>query len=121
MNDHGSVPDRSFHFLHGKGQSDEQALVSHLDRYGAYAAHHDFSHGFHAFSVEWTPTRVRHFVDGVLVADRAFRWVHDDGTDGGPAHVLVNLAVGGKWAGPPSDASIFPATLSVAFMRVWQT
>ncbi len=94
----------------------------HLDRYGAYAANPDFSHGFHAFSVEWTPTRVRHFVDGVLVADRAFRWLHDDGTDGGPAHVLVNLAVGGgNGRGRPGDASIFPATLSVAFMRVWQT
>jgi beta-glucanase (GH16 family) len=93
--------------------------LSALGKDGAYAAHVDFSRDFHVFAVEWTPERVRHLVDGVTVADRAFRWVHDDGKDAGPAHVLVNLAVGGKWPGPP-DAAALPAELVVAFIRVWQ-
>jgi hypothetical protein len=58
-------------------------------------------------------------VDGVLVVDRAYRWQHDDGKDGGPAHVLVNLAVGGKWPGPPAAQSL-PAHLHVEYIRVWQ-
>ena len=120
VNDQSRVPDKSFHFLHGKGEGADPPRVSLLDRWGAYPAKVDYSHGFHAFSVEWTPTRVRHFVDGVLVADRAFRWVHDDGTDAGGAHVLVNLAAGGKWAGAPTEDAVFPASLMVAFMRVWQ-
>jgi beta-glucanase (GH16 family) len=120
VNDRGPTPDRSFHFLHGAGKSRDQPLVSALDRYGAYVPKQDFSADFHVFSVEWTPTRVRHRVDGVLVADRAFRWIHDDGKDAGPAHVLVNLAVGGKWPGPPADASIFPASLVISHLRVWQ-
>jgi len=120
VNDHGSVPDRSFHFLHGKGESAETPRVSLLDRWGAYPGKVDYSREFHAFSVEWTSTRVRHLVDGVVVADRAFRWVHDDGSDAGGAHVLVNLAAGGAWAGPPTEGAVFPASLLIAFMRVWQ-
>jgi hypothetical protein len=120
VNDRGPTPDRSFHFLHGAGKSHDKPLVSALDRHGAYLAKRDFSADFHVFSVEWTPSRVRHRVDGVLVADRAFRWIHDDGRDAGPAHVLVNLAVGGKWPGPPVDASVFPASLVVSHLRIWQ-
>ncbi len=49
-----------------------------------------------------------------------FEWKHDDGTDGGPAHVLVNLAVGGKWPGPPVEPEAFPAKLEIDYIRVWQ-
>ncbi|HTQ08035.1 MAG TPA: glycoside hydrolase family 16 protein [Polyangiaceae bacterium] len=119
VNDRGPVADRSFHFLHGKGVG-AAAPGSRLDAEGAYPANPDYSRAFHLFSVEWSPSRVRHLVDGVRVADREFRWIHDDGSDAGPAHVLVNLAVGGHWAGVPSDPAIFPAALEVAFMRVWQ-
>jgi hypothetical protein len=53
------------------------------------------------------------------VADRAFIWQHNDGSDAGPAHVLVNLAVGGHWPGPPDPAAL-PARLRLAHIRVWQ-
>ncbi len=63
---------------------------------------------------------MRDYVDGVLVVDRAFEWKHPDDTDGGPAHVLVNLAVGGRWPRPPVDAKAFPAKLEIDYIRVWQ-
>jgi glycosyltransferase involved in cell wall biosynthesis len=114
---------RSFHFLHGRSVklssrgSDKD--VSKLNREHAYEPGIDYSEGYHVFSAEWTPERVRHLVDGVCVADRAYRWQHDDGKDGGPAHVLVNLAVGGKWPGPPAAKSL-PAHLHIEYIRVWQ-
>jgi beta-glucanase (GH16 family) len=112
---------KSFHFLHGVGATQRHApTVSLLDSEGAYAAPADYSQAYHVFSVEWTSTRVRHLVDGVPVADREFRWIHDDGKDAGMAHVLVNLAVGGKWTGPPRDAAEFPSKLSIDYIRVWQ-
>jgi beta-glucanase (GH16 family) len=46
--------------------------------------------------------------------------VHADGSDAGPAHVLVNLAVGGKWPEAPTSESDFPAILHVDWVRVWQ-
>jgi beta-glucanase (GH16 family) len=108
---------RSFHFLHPDAAPDARAR---LDRDQTFAPGVDYAGGFHVFTVEWTPERVRHLVDGKLIADRAYRWAHDDGSDGGPAHVLVNLAVGGKWPGPPQRAADFPAALEIEYIRVWQ-
>ncbi len=110
----------SFHILHGKGAKDAQVNFTRLDKWGAYRPGVDYAEGFHVFAVEWTEEGVRHYVDDVLIADRAFQWKHNDGSDGGPAHVLVNLAVGGKWPGPPVDASAFPASLEIDYIRVWQ-
>jgi hypothetical protein len=112
--------DRSFHFLHGAGVAKTKPLASRLDKSGSYRPGVDYSLDFHVFAVEWTRDRVRHLVDGVVVADRGFRWIHEDGSDAGDAHVLVNLAVGGKWPGPPVDPSIFPARLELETIRVWQ-
>lgn len=109
----------SFHFLHPDGVAGTGA-AAHLDRDQTFTPGVDYAGGFHVFAVEWTPARVRHLVDGKPIADRAYRWAHGDGTDGGPAHVLVNLAVGGKWPGPPRAAADFPAALEIEYIRVWQ-
>jgi beta-glucanase (GH16 family) len=106
----------SFHFLHPEGGEGKTRLNGRQ----AYSPGVDYADGFHVFSVEWTAYRVRHLVDGTVVADRPFLWRHKDGSDGGPAHVLVNLAVGGKWPGPPQADTVFPARLVIAYIRVWQ-
>jgi beta-glucanase (GH16 family) len=111
---------RSFHHLHGKAaQAGGGTRHSLLDTYGAYHPGIDFADALHTFAVEWTAERVRHLVDGRLVCERDYAWVHDDGRDAGPAHLLVNLAVGGRWPGPPAPG-VLPAELLVAALRVWQ-
>lgn len=110
----------SFHFLHlgeGKGRPARATL---LDKFGAYRPGFDYADGFHTFAILWEPGRVRHFVDEKLVVDRPFDWTHKGGADAGPAHVLVNLAVGGDWPGPPLRIEDFPARLEIDFIRVWQ-
>ncbi len=111
----------SFHYVHGKGPRKTKTEATRLDKFGSYrSAGTDFADGFHTFAVEWTEDRVKHFVDDVLVVDRSYAWEHDNGRDAGPAHVLINLAVGGKWPGPPDDSTVFPARLKVDYIRVWQ-
>jgi len=110
----------SFHFLHSGVKESLPVASSLLNNNKTYKPGFDYQDDFHTFAVEWTAERVRHFVDDVLVVDRAFRWVHKDGSDGGPAHVIVNLAVGGKWTGPPAGPEAFPAKLLVKYIRVWQ-
>lgn len=107
---------QSFHFLH----PDAGPGATQLDGHHAFSPGVDYADGFHVFAVEWTRDRVRHLVDGRVVADRAFQWRHPDGRDGGPAHVLVNLAVGGTWPGPPAADTMFPARLDIDYIRVWQ-
>ena len=110
----------SFHFLHsgdGKGSPSQFSL---LDKFGSYRPGFDFADDFHTFAVLWEPGRVRHYIDDKLVVDKSFEWKHKNGADAGPAHVLVNLAVGGKWPGPPTREEDFPARLEVEYIRVWQ-
>jgi beta-glucanase (GH16 family) len=110
----------SFHFLHSADVKGRPAQVSLLDKFGAYRPGTDFAEGFHNFAVLWEPGRVRHYVDGTLVVDRPFDWTHKGGAGAGPAHVLVNLAVGGQWPGPPLRLEDFPARLEIDYIRVWQ-
>jgi beta-glucanase (GH16 family) len=110
----------SFHNLYASRPEDQSDIETKLDRWGSYRTGVDLADDFHVFAVEWTPESVIHYLDGKKIAERRFAWVHKDGSDAGPAHVLVNLAVGGKWPGPPDSSAEFPAILRVSYIRVWQ-
>ncbi len=77
------------------------------------------SDGFHLYAVEWEPDQIRWFLDGALFAVRTpddlrgNRWPFDQ-----RFHLLLNLAVGGTFPGPPDPAD-FPAVLEVDFVRVY--
>ena len=43
------------------------------------------------------------------------RWVFDQG----PFYMLLNLAVGGNFDGPPNDETVFPQTMLVDYVRVY--
>jgi beta-glucanase (GH16 family) len=112
----------SFHnVLPGKKRDKAPSTYTRLDQWGSWRPGIDYKDDFHRFAVEWTPDVVRHYVDDVLVAERPFKWVHEDGKDAGPAHVLVNLAVGGNWPEAPQSDADFPAILHVDWVRIWQT
>jgi beta-glucanase (GH16 family) len=86
-----------------------------------WRAPYRFNDGWHTVAVEWTPDRVSTFVDGRRVVTRAYNWTRSDGTPAGPAHLLLNLAVGGSWAGRHGvDDSAFPQSLQVNWVRVYQ-
>lgn len=79
-----------------------------------------FDEDFHVFAVEWSPGRVAWYVDDTLyhVATSAQvppggRWVFD-----GPFFLILNVAVGGTFVGPPSDDTTFPQTMLVDYVRV---
>ncbi|HZS82962.1 MAG TPA: glycoside hydrolase family 16 protein [Stellaceae bacterium] len=110
----------SFHNVHAGRPGDAGDIATRLDRWGSFRPEFDYADGFHTFAVLWTPDRVIHYVDDVPVAERRFLWRHADGSDAGPAHILLNLAVGGAWPEAPTSAAEFPATLQVEYIRVWQ-
>jgi beta-glucanase (GH16 family) len=37
-----------------------------------------------------------------------------------PMYLLANLAVGGTWPGNPDHSTIFPATMYIDYIRVYQ-
>jgi len=86
-----------------------------------YYAPFDFTGGWHTIGCEWTPQQVTFYVDGVKTATRHYTWTYDDGGLAGPAHILLNLAVGGSWAGRHGiDDSAFPQALQVDWVRAYK-
>ncbi len=88
---------------------------------GDYIAAFDFTAGWHTFGAEWDANTVTAYVDGKKLYTRTFAWNYSDGTPAGPAHILLNLAVGGAWAGRHGiDDSAFPQALQVDWVRAYQ-
>lgn len=75
----------------------------------------DLGQGWHRVAVEWRPNRLTWIVDG-----RA-RWqVVGDAVPDEPMYIVLNLAVGGEYPGPPDASTTFPATVQADWIRVWQ-
>lgn len=81
----------------------------------------DFHAGWHVIGLEWMPEGVKYYVDGVLVVTRTYKWLHNDGTEAPPAHVILNYAIGGQWAGRYGvDDAVFPQGFLVDYVRVYK-
>jgi hypothetical protein len=78
-----------------------------------------FPDDFHEFAVEWEPNEIRWFVDGVLYSTKTsadvspYNWPFDQNF-----HFLLNLAIGGNLGGSV-DNGIFPVTMEVDYVRVY--
>jgi beta-glucanase (GH16 family) len=78
--------------------------------------------GFHVYGVEWGPSRISFLLDG-----SAYQTITPADLPAGAAwpfqhlyFLLLDLAVGGVWAGSPSPATPLPAQMIVDWVRVWQ-
>ena len=81
-----------------------------------------FDADFHVFAVEWDPGRIAWYVDDTLFAlattgqvPAGGRWVFDH-----PFFLILNLAVGGNFVGPPNAETPFPAQLTIDYVRVYE-
>jgi beta-glucanase (GH16 family) len=78
----------------------------------------DFHSGFHTYAVEWDPNVLRFYVDGNLyhvVGETPNRPIFEVAKN-----IILNLAVGGDFGGDPNTSSVFPQTMLVDYVRVWQ-
>jgi hypothetical protein len=84
-------------------------------------ASEDLNLGWHTVGFVWAPDRISLFWDGRLIYTRMYQWLRKDGQLGPPAHVDLNFAVGGAWAGRHGiDEASFPQTFKVDYLRVCQ-
>ena len=74
----------------------------------------DLSADFHTYGVKWTPEELVWYFDGRrMVSAKTPSDLHK------PLYLLVNLAIGGGWAGPPDATTPFPAHYLVDRIRVY--
>jgi len=102
----------------------------HTFNTGTYTlAEGDFSDDYHVFSIEWEPGKISWFVDGQKYYERT-QWFSNDmyyrkkydypAPFNKDFMLILNLAVGGEWPGPPDETTVFPQTMEVDFVRVYQ-
>lgn len=92
-------------------------------KWSFWQAPYNFSEGFHVFGGLWdSDNTVSIFVDGRLIYKVGYKWVYDDGTPAGYAHVILSLAIGGpQWAGRHGiDNAAFPQGFEADYVRVYQ-
>jgi beta-glucanase (GH16 family) len=116
MEQRGSELGHIWGSLHGPGYSDR------LDVYtaGVGLVPDGTDAGFHDYAIEWDPGNVIFLVDDVpyfqLTPARRppyARWVWDH-----PFFIILNLAIGGDFAGPPDQTTVFPQSIAIDWVRV---
>lgn len=70
---------------------------------------------YHTYAASWDSERVIFYVDGKEIGEQKTPPdLHK------PMYMLANLAVGGDWPGSPSSATVFPAKMSIQFIRAYR-
>lgn len=76
---------------------------------------------FHTYSVEWTPTYIRWFVDGAQYHEANIaNGINGTSEFQNNFFILLNMAIGGNWPGFTIDNNAFPASMYVDYVRVYQ-
>jgi beta-glucanase (GH16 family) len=117
MENRGSAPATTSSALHGPGYSGNTPFAhTHSLPQGTFAD------DFHTFSVEWDSLAVRFFVDDTVRYVVARSDVQHFGKSvlDQPYFLILNLAVGGTFDGDPASDAIFPATMLVDYVHVYQ-
>lgn len=76
---------------------------------------------FHNYAVEWDRDSIKWFLDGKqyhqlpVTADIA-----GTGAFQLPFYIILNLAIGGSWPKDPDETTVFPDTVFVDYVRVYQ-
>ena len=89
----------------------------------------DATADFHNYAIEWDADEFRWYIDDVLYATQN-SWYSEAATTSPDAaypapfnqafHILLNVAVGGNLPGSPSGATVFPVTMEVDWVRVYE-
>jgi beta-glucanase (GH16 family) len=118
MENIGKEPSTVHGTIHGPGYNGANGISAPF----VLPANKRFADDFHIYAVEWEPNTIRFYVDDSLYATRTpadlpagKKWVYDH-----PFFLLLNCAVGGEWPGNPDATTIFPQTMLVDYVRVYE-
>lgn len=78
--------------------------------------------GFHKYAIEWDEKNINYFIDEELFHCFSIEDAEREGRENifkKPFYLIINLALGGKWAGEIDDA-IFPARFYVDYIRYYK-
>ena len=101
----GRDPNRVYQVYHSRSGSSPTMEVSGPD----------YTSGFHTYGVKWTPGEVVYYVDG-----KETNRYSGGGVSNEDMYIILNLALGGSWAGWVNDSTPFPARYTIDYVRAYQ-
>jgi beta-glucanase (GH16 family) len=110
----GDIPDRTTSALHGPTTPPGSGLGA------AFMSYDSLSNGFHTYAIEWKKNSITFIVDGRVTgtyssADTGSRgWVYNQ-----EFFLILNLAMGGTYAGEDIDPMLNQAQLYVDYIRYY--
>jgi beta-glucanase (GH16 family) len=116
MENKGQAPTHINGSVHGPGYSGDKAFTKPFE-----LENDRFDTGFHVFGIEWGEGFINFYVDDVLYNqitpnDVKGEWVFDNQ----PFYIIMNVAVGGNYVGSPNKDSVFPQTMFVDYVRIYE-
>lgn len=111
----GQEPSVILGTLHGPGYSAAGGLTRDYVLEGGR-----FDRGFHVFAVEWEADAIRWLVDDSLYHAVEKRDVPGEWAFDHPFYLILNVAVGGAFVGPPGPDTSFPQSMLVDWVRVYE-
>lgn len=93
----------------------------HTFKTGTYTlpGNQSFHDAFHVFTIVWQENTIKWYVDY-----QQFHQLTDTQVEFGafrlPQFFICNVAVGGNWPGYPDDTTVFPQTMEIDYIRVFQ-
>jgi beta-glucanase (GH16 family) len=104
-----TYPNGEIDILEGLGGSPEAHMLSSLGQQGPLTGGGTYAGGWHTFAVDWEPNAVTYYYDGVSIGDFTTQ------IPSTPMFLILNLEVS-TILSPPA----VPASMRVAYVRVWQ-
>jgi beta-glucanase (GH16 family) len=115
MEQKGSFSNITYGSLHGPGYSAGEAISS---PYGLQNSRFDLD--FNLYAVEWNENQIDFFVNNYLYkrvkpSDVPGEWVFNQAF-----FMILNIAVGGNFVGPPNIYTPFPSSMFIDYIRVYK-
>ena len=77
---------------------------------------------FHVYDMEWPTNSFSWYVDNTLYQTQTSWWSSGGGYPAPfdiPFYIIMNLAVGGQFDGPPNGSTVFPGDMQVDYVRAY--
>jgi beta-glucanase (GH16 family) len=102
--------------VHGPGYSGGESVTKSYD-----LMTDRFDTDFHVFGIEWGPGYINFYVDDVLYnqitpEDVPGEWVFDNND----FYIIMNVAVGGSFVGSPGVNTVYPQSMLVDYVRIYE-
>ena len=107
MEEIGSRADRYYGSVHSNRNGTHSEIVIPIDTV-------DLSRHFNTFGLKWDTQSIEWYFNGLKVAATPTPADLNQ-----PMYLLINLAIGGNWAGAPNETTSFPAHFDIDYIKVY--